>query len=316
MKTFAAAETAGLLPYLELAEGIRGCLLAHRAGRINIPERLSVNLPEGGKLLVMPGADDELAITKLVTVHPENAARNLPTIQGEVVVMDALTGERLGTLEGATVTGRRTAALSLLAALTLAPVPQGPLLVFGSGVQARSHIEAFQAGLGVKQVFIVSRTAHNAENLARHARGLGLEASVVGDPAAVIDRVKLIVLATATRTPLLDAELADDVLICAVGAFRADMAEVSPRVVNAAGAVVVDMLTGAQKEAGDLIQAAAETGWSWAEARELEDVLAEPGFKPAGPVLFKSVGHALFDLAAARLALLDRLGASQAPNGF
>jgi ornithine cyclodeaminase len=307
MNMFNAAETAQLLPYPELAETIRELLLSRHDGLINIPERLFVDLPGNGKLLVMPAADADLAITKLVTVHPDNPAQQLPTIQGEVLVMRASNGERLALLEGATVTGHRTAALSLLAVLTLAPVKAGPLLVFGAGVQARSHIEAFHAGLGLRDVFIVSRTRTNAEELAAHARSLGMNAEVIEEPAAVLDKVKLIVMATTSRTPLLDAALAADIMICAVGAFKADMAELSPRVINSASRIVVDMIEGARAEAGDLIQAAAQTGWNWTRVQQLEETFLDAGNGTgagAGPVIFKSVGHALFDLAAARLALL------------
>jgi 1-piperideine-2-carboxylate/1-pyrroline-2-carboxylate reductase [NAD(P)H] len=123
-----------------------------------LPLRLVLSLPEGDNLLAIPAADDELAITKLVTVHPGNARRELPTTQGEVIVMEARTGTRLGILDGAAVTARRTAALSLLAAQTLAPRPDGPLLMVGAGTQARSHLEAFRGGLGVSKVLLTSRT--------------------------------------------------------------------------------------------------------------------------------------------------------------
>ncbi|MBA2512025.1 MAG: delta(1)-pyrroline-2-carboxylate reductase family protein, partial [Rubrobacteraceae bacterium] len=125
-RIFGAEETASRLPYAALADAIREVVLARSSGGVQAPPRLALPLPEGGVLLVMPASDAEIAITKLVTVHPGNAGRGLPTIQGEVVVMEAATGERLGLLDGATVTARRTAALSLLAARELAPRPEGP----------------------------------------------------------------------------------------------------------------------------------------------------------------------------------------------
>jgi 1-piperideine-2-carboxylate/1-pyrroline-2-carboxylate reductase [NAD(P)H] len=148
MRILDANETAARLPYPALADAIGAVLLQHQRDEARAPERTVLDLPDGGKLLVMPAADGEIAITKLVTVHPGNAGLGLPTIQGEVVVMDAANGKRLGLLEGATVTGRRTAALSLLAARRLAPVPEGPLLIVGAGVQGRAHLEAFRDGLG------------------------------------------------------------------------------------------------------------------------------------------------------------------------
>jgi 1-piperideine-2-carboxylate/1-pyrroline-2-carboxylate reductase [NAD(P)H] len=300
-RTFDARETAKLLPYGALADAIGAALLEYSRGRVRVPERLILELPAGGKLLVMPAADDEIAVTKLVTVHPGNGTLGLPTIQGEVVAMRSRNGERIGVLDGATVTGRRTAALSLLAARRLAPVPQGPLLVFGAGAQARAHVEAFRDGLGVDSLFIASPTRSRAEAMAEHARALGMTAEAVASPTAALDEAKLIVTATTSRTPVLAGRLAEDVMVCAVGAFRADMAEVSPELVGASS-VVVDTLHGAQEEAGDLIGAEREGVWGWERARTLAEVLAGPRLELPGPILFKSVGHALFDLASARVA--------------
>ena len=101
MEILDARETEVRLPYPELADSIREVMDGRREGNLDAPSRLVLSLPESGNLLVMPAADDELAITKLVTVHPGNAEHELPTIQGEVVVMEASTGTRLGILDGA-----------------------------------------------------------------------------------------------------------------------------------------------------------------------------------------------------------------------
>ena len=110
--------------------------------------------------------------------------------------LDVAKGELLGLLEGATVTARRTAALSLLAARELAPRPEGPLLVVGTGAQGRAHLEAFREGLGVSKVFIASRTRENARALADHAEDLGMRATVVGNPGDALDESSLVVTAT------------------------------------------------------------------------------------------------------------------------
>lgn len=83
-------------------------------------------------------------------MHPDNPARGLPCIQGEVLALDAATGLRLGLLDGPALTARRTAAASLLAARLLAPrtPAKSTLLLVGAGVQARAHLEAFREGLG------------------------------------------------------------------------------------------------------------------------------------------------------------------------
>src|SRR2546421_177198 len=162
MEILTAEQTRELLPYPALAAELARVLRDKRAGTAYAPERLSVPLPDGGVLLVMPAADGQLAITKLVTAHPGNAERGLPVVQAEVLAMEANTGRRLFMLDGAVVTARRTAALSLLAARLLAPDLSGPLLVVGAGVQARAHLEAFAEGLGVREAYVASRTPAHA----------------------------------------------------------------------------------------------------------------------------------------------------------
>ena len=106
----------------------------------------------------------------------------------------------------------------------------------------------------------------------------------------------MVLTATTSATSVLPDFVGQNAFIAAVGAFKSSMAEVPPGLVRAAR-VIVDSLEGAQAEAGDLIQASID----WSAACALEDVLGEP--RPArGPILFKSVGHALWDLAAARVA--------------
>jgi 1-piperideine-2-carboxylate/1-pyrroline-2-carboxylate reductase [NAD(P)H] len=303
MKILDARETADLLPYPALADSIREVALAMDSGDMQAPPRFALPLNEDGILLVMPASDQDIAITKLVTVHPENQGRDLPTIQGEVVVMDATTGERLGFLEGRVVTARRTAALSMLAARELAPRPEGPLLVVGAGTQGRAHLDAFHAGLGVSRAFISSRSQGNAVSLAGHARSLGMEAEAVEGPGEVLEDVGLIVTATTSKEPILPQELPDGVFVAAVGAFEPEAAELTPASISASQ-VFVDTLEGAKEEAGDLIQASRAGVFAWENATELEAALRSPE-RPEGTVVFKSVGHALWDLAAARTAFLD-----------
>lgn len=295
-----AGETAARLPYPALADSIRQVALSRRSGRIEAPPRLSVPLPEDGILLVMPASDGEVAITKLVTVHPGNAERDLPTIRGEVVVMRASTGERLGILDGATVTARRTAALSLLAARELAPDPHGALLVVGAGMQGRAHLEAFREGLGTSHVCIVSRTPESAQSLAQLAGVLGMKARVTGTPDEALRECRLVVTATTSKTPVLPEEAPEGTFVAAVGSFEPEAAEL-PASLIARSRVVVDTPEGAREEAGDLIQAHREGAFDWSSALTLDEALRSP-CRPTGTVVFKSVGHALWDLAAARLA--------------
>ncbi len=305
MRFLDARRTEAFLPYPALADALREMLVSKRSGAANAPSRLAVPLGGGASLLVMPAADADVAVTKLVTVHPGNAARGLPTIRGEVVVMRTETGERLGILDGAAVTARRTAALSLLAARALAPRPDGALCILGAGTQARSHLEAFHEGLGTQKMFVSSRGEEKARALADHARELGMEASVVGDVEEALGETSLVVTATTSAEPVLPEEIPAHAFVAAVGSFRPDMAELPAALIRSANRVVADDLEGAREEAGDLIQAEHAEALRWENVLPLEDVL-DAG-RPDGPVIFESVGHALWDLAAARFAFADDL---------
>jgi 1-piperideine-2-carboxylate/1-pyrroline-2-carboxylate reductase [NAD(P)H] len=302
MRHIGASETAALLPYSELASALAETLLEQ--DKLIVPARSVTELGHGALLLLMPASDENLAITKLVTLHPNNAALGKPTVQSDVLVMDARTGERLGLLEGSTLTARRTAALSLLAVKTLAGTPQGPLLIVGAGVEGRAHLEAFHEGLGVREVVVASRTELRAQALADHATSLGLRARTVTDPDEAARDCPLIVTATTSPTPVLHSPLNPGTVVCAVGAFQPECAELAPAII-AESLVVVDTEAGARAEAGDLIQAAAEGVWTWGEGLELRAALSRPP-KMEKVIIFKSVGHALFDLAACRLAFGQR----------
>ncbi|MCS7067948.1 MAG: delta(1)-pyrroline-2-carboxylate reductase family protein [Meiothermus sp.] len=291
MRILSAEETAALLPYPALAKSVVEVLADHARGQTVAPERLVVPLPGGATLLLMPAADPSITVTKVVTVHPQQH----PSVRAEVWMMRTQTGERLALLEGSVVTARRTAAVSLLAAQTLAAHPSGPLLIIGAGTQGQSHLEAFQEGLGTDKVYVYSRSLERAEALASYARQRRMLAQAVRHLEPALDEASLIVCATTSPTPVL-FKAAPEAFIAAVGAYRPEMAEVAPEVVRQAH-IFVDTLEGARAEAGDLLQA----GVDWGQVQPLEAALHQP--RPSsGIVLFKSVGHALWDLAAARLA--------------
>ncbi len=294
-----AADTARRLPYPDLAQAVAR-LLTDPA--VVVPPRQVLPLPGGGSLFVMPAHDDRVGITKLITFTPANAARGEPVIQGDVWVMDVASGARRHLLDGPTVTARRTAAVSLLAAQRLAPCPDGRLLVVGAGVQGRAHLEAFASGLGTREVWVASRRTEGAQALVDHARSLGLSARVVTDPDAALADCPLVVTCTPASGVVLRALPGAGQFVSAVGAFTPRMVELSPdlcRHVAATGSIVVDTADAAH-EAGDLLQA----GLDVEALPTLADVVtgAWAADRP-GPVLFKSCGWAGWDLAAARLVM-------------
>lgn len=291
------SRTASVLPWDALAAEVEAVL---QDAAVQVPARLVMPLAGGGSLFVMPASDARVAMTKLITFIPANAGSSRPTIQGHVLVFDNATGAQVAILDGPTVTARRTAAVSLLAARRLAAVRQGPMLVLGAGVQGRAHLEAFAQGLGVREFFIASRTPAGARSLAEHAERLGCTAHVVEDPAEVQARCPLVVTCTPASQVVLRGPLHPQVWLGAVGAFTPEMIELDPaltRQLARDGRVVVDTQD-ASHEAGDLIEAGVgQDRW-----QTLAQVLQSVAAAEPGPVLFKSCGWAGWDLAAARLA--------------
>jgi ornithine cyclodeaminase len=297
-----AAETAARLPYLALVDELVRVL--HDAVAC-VPPRLVQALPGGGSLFVMPAFDSEVAITKLITFTPGNSGTGRPTIQGDVVVFDAKSGARRLVLDGPTVTARRTAAVSLLAAQWLAPNTAGPLLIVGAGAQGQAHLEAFAQGLGIREVLIHSRSEASAHGLAARARAIGLHARVVASADAALADCPLVVTCTPAAQIVLRAKPRDDAFIAAVGAFTPEMIELAPEFTQhcaRSGRIVVDTRD-AHHEAGDLLQAGLDVT-RIPSLRELDANAA----RTRGPVLFKSCGWAGWDLAAARTALSQAAG--------
>lgn len=299
------AQTAQALPYVALARSVHELLLDPT---VSVPPRIVQPLVHGGSLFVMPASDARVAITKLITFVADNPGRGLPAIQGDVVVFDAQDGRRLATLHGPTVTARRTAAVSLLAAQLLAPVPQGKLLIVGAGVQGRSHLEAFVQGLGVRDVLIASRSVASADALVSHARSLGVKAERCDDPDAALADCTLVVSCTSAQAVALRGTPRDDAFVSAVGAFTPRMVEWAPEVCRhlaARGRVVVDTRD-ADHEAGDLLQARLDVSAfpSLADVVHQRPLWTQQAGR-RGPVLFKSCGWAGWDLAAARCIQAD-----------
>lgn len=288
--------TERALPWPALVEALRAMLARRRAGHTRSPERIAMPLP-GGVLLAMPSTDGEFACTKLVTLHDANPARGLPTLIGEAILVDAATGEPLARFDAATITARRTAALSALAALELAGGRRQRLLVFGSGVQARAHVEALRAVMPLREAAVHSRNPAHARALAQAIDDSGLPCRWVRSPPSIAG-YDLVVTATSSREPLFEDDPRFDGFVAAIGAYRPEMCELPAALLHRA-AILVDDAEAARSEAGDLIRA----GVDWTRVLPIELVVAGDARPPGrGPVVFKSVGQALWDLAACRLA--------------
>ncbi len=302
MKSLDADATAAALPWGALYDAVAHTIDDAAAGRVHTPDRWVLPIAPGTSWFLMPAwlapEAGDLAAVKLITYAAANPARALAAILGQVLAIRASTGEPLALLDGPTVTERRTAAVSALAARRLAPAPGGPLLIVGTGVQARAHAQAFAALLGVSDLRVRGRSAQRSAEFAASLCGQGLAAKPADDLAGALRDCPLVVTATPAREPCLAGTLRDDAFVAAVGAFTPSMVEIDPaltREIARRGRIVLDSAA-ARHEAGDLIAAGVATDG-------LPSLVDRPRGLAVGPVLFKSCGSALWDLAAARCAV-------------
>ena len=302
MQILNAEQTARVLPYDKLVPAIAQAAQQLAHGDINAPERLVVGMEGSGVLLCMPAIAADVSVTKLITVHGDNARHALPAIQGEVIVFDTATGRRLALLDGPTVTARRTAAVTLYGIGLLAPAKPASALLIGTGVQAAAHAEALAAHFGIERFRIASRNVGHAKAF---CTGLLARLPQVSAEAVTMDALNdacqdmdLVIALTTSTTPVIPAQLPARTMAIGVGAFKPEMAELPAELLHAR-AIVVDHLAGAGHEAGDLLRAQVE----WAKVCDLAQASAwPPSGHEATPVL-KTVGHAAWDLAAARVAI-------------
>lgn len=257
------------------------------------------------EMLLMPACGHEGAGLKLVSVVRGNEARGLPLIQGLYVLLapDGMTPELM--IDGAALTGLRTAAVSALATKKLARPDSSRLVVFGAGTQGAAHVDAMRAVLPIEHVTVVGSSAasQRAAALVDLLLAAGVDAAV-GDPGAVAAADVVCTCTTSVAPVFADGDLRPGTHVNAVGAYRLDMCEV-PAASLARALLVVESVASALAEAGDVVRAIGcgalpKQGF----AHELHELLnAAVGRRDAEQItVFKSVGLAVEDLIVARAA--------------
>jgi ornithine cyclodeaminase len=258
---------------------------------------------------VMPAyvADPPALGSKLVTVFGSNPNRGLPTHLATIVLLDTSTGELLALMDGRFITEARTAAVSAVSTKMLARHDAGVLAIIGSGVQARSHLEAISRVRKLRELRVWSPSRDRREQFATDMQKHVRAAIDVRDSAAeAVAGADVIVLATSARDPVVRSDWIDEgAHVCAVGACRPDQREMDTALITRAR-VFVDSRAGAVAEAGDLVLPIAEGAFDAGRiAGELGEVIsgAVPGRTgPSDVTIFKSLGMAVEDVAAAHLA--------------
>ena len=256
------------------------------------------------------GVGGGMASAMAAVVPPYCGGKLYATNAGRFTFLNALfhvDGALLATLDGDEVTLLRTAAASSLAIRHLAASHASVATVVGTGHQAWPHVAMLLRTLpGLDELRICGRTSSAAGALAHRATGAGRVVTEHTDPARAVAGAHVVVTVTSSADPLFPAEVvADDALICAVGATKSNRAEIEPELVARCGAVVCDDVTGSRTECGDLIRAAAAGRFDWSDAIELNALAAGAVAVPRpvdAPVLFETQGVAIQDVAVCALA--------------
>jgi ornithine cyclodeaminase/alanine dehydrogenase-like protein (mu-crystallin family) len=271
-----------LIPAMEKA------LIDFSAGKVTQPVRSVIKVdPPGGFLGLMPALTPEGLGLKAVTFYPSNAERGIPTHMATIFLVDPQSGTPLAIMDGRLITEMRTAAVSAAATKLLASPDANILAILGSGVQARSHVEALRLVRQFEEVRVWSPTNKHAKQFAEEIGGTAVSAEEAVCGADVV------VTVTNSKTPVVKGSwLKLGCHVNAIGACRPDWRELDDEAMS--NVVFVDSREGAMKESGDLILSSAK-------------IYAELGEALAGKVpprtnettTFKSLGMAVEDIAAA-----------------
>jgi ornithine cyclodeaminase/alanine dehydrogenase-like protein (mu-crystallin family) len=272
---------------------------------------------DAGQLLLMPSRWQGAVGVKLASVAAANPARGLPRIQGVYVLFDAETLATRALVDGIGLTSLRTAAVSALAVRHLARPDARRLVVYGSGPQAWSHVQALRAIRPIDQLGVVARDRGRRDAFVERCRAAGVSAEVPeGDASEALGAADVVCCCTTAREPLFDGSLVSPgATVVAIGSHEPEAREVDERLAGRS-TVVVEARSAALREAGDVIQAIAagvlEAG-SLVTLGEL--VCGRVGLSEDRPRLFKSTGMAWEDIVVAS-ALVERAAPSGGGGAF
>lgn len=310
IRLIGSRETRRLLPMADCIEAMAGAFRALAGGTAVQPLRTVIRVPgEDDTLYVMPawvadGGTRALAV-KLVSLFPGNAEHAIETHQGALLLFDNASGRVLAVIEAGSVTAIRTAAVSALATRYLSRADASDLAVLGSGVQARSHVEAMLAVRPIRRVRVWSRSAAHAHTFAAETAGRhDIPIDVMSDAASAVRGADIVCAVTAAQQPVVHGEwLSPGTHVNAVGASTPATRELDTAAM-VAGSFWVDSREAVNSESGDYLLARADAGAAVAIRGELADLAAErlAGRKVDDEItIFKSLGLAIEDAAAARL---------------
>ena len=278
------------LRMIDLIPTMEKALIDFSAGRVTQPVRSIISIdPPGGFLGLMPALTPDGLGLKAVTFYPSNIERGIPTHMATIFLVDPQTGTPLAIMDGRLITEMRTAAVSAAATKLLASPNAKVLAILGSGVQARSHVEALRLVRRFEEIRVWSPTKEHADQFASEISATAMSAEKAVRGADVV------VTVTNSKEPVLRGSwLKPGCHVNAVGACRPDWRELDDEVMS--NVILVDSREAALKESGDVILSGAKI---YAELGEA--LTGKITTRTNETTIFKSLGMAVEDITAATL---------------
>lgn len=311
MRLLSRADIQKSLSMLDAIAIVRDAFAQLSTQQATVPVRVPISIPQhDGITLFMPAhlhTSDALAV-KIVSVHNQNPAKNLPLIHALVVVIDATTGKPLAAMEGSYLTALRTGAGSGVATDLLARRDAKIAAILGAGVQGRMQLRAIAAVRHLERVYVYDTIPNQVEKFiadVRGAPGIPSDLHAATFPRDAVYDADIICTATTSTQPVFDGrELKPGVHINAIGAYTPAMREVDETTLKRASKIVIDHRASALAEAGDLLIAMKNGAITEANLyAEIGEIAAgkKPGRERDEEITFyKSVGNAVQDASVAR----------------
>lgn len=298
-----------LLPITDLIAAMESALAKFSAGDVLQPVRSVLMVgPTKAYFGLMPAyvpAPASLG-AKLVTVFGENHAKGLPSHLATILLLDPDTGSLIALMDGRYITEARTAAVSAVSARFLARPNASTVAIIGSGVQARSHLEALQHVRQLEQVRIWSPRQHSRQQFVDDmSPRVPVPITACGSAEEAVRGADLIVLVTSSKTPvIMDGWVSPGAHVMCIGACRPDQREMDPNLVKR-GRLFVDSRAAALVESGDVVMNIAaglfDPSHIRGEVGELVLGRVNGRASDSDVTIFKSLGMAVEDVVAADL---------------
>jgi len=257
MKIISKSEVQKIINMTDTLEYVEKVFVEYAAGKTVMPPRPVINVEDHhGSLLIMPAyiPGSQALGVKVVSVYPDNRAKNIRTIFAMLVLNDASTGEPIAIMDAEVITAYRTGAISGVAAKYLALEDADTVAIWGAGVQGRQQLVAICAVRKIKKIFVFDVNPPGRDKFVEEMKALlGIEVVGCDNEDEAMSQSQIIITATTSATPIITGKkLQPGTFISAVGGSTSQKQEIPEHIVGSA-TIIVDGYGAALKDAGDLL---------------------------------------------------------------